>query len=216
MDNVPSSGTVLIFGSQALGSYKKLFHSLHSHIRRSENVQWVGEVLKDLQRQRDALCQFYPKLEWDSSGLAYLAQLRNWLGDDTETYQWVDPPNIVLTPVVVAIQLIEYMKILDEEALTSSSHKNAPKIGECLGLCTGVLSAIAVACSPDIDQLTRYGAAAIRLAMLVGAVVDAEEAQPRSSKASSFVMTCGTASSFEGAIKFVEMSPTVSRIRYPF
>ena len=45
---------------------------------------------------------------------------------------------------------------------------------ETIGFCTGILSAIAVSCSRSQEDLQRHGSAAIRLAMLIGAYVDAQ------------------------------------------
>lgn len=49
-----------------------------------------------------------------------------------------------------------------------------------LGLCTGTLGVSAVSLSSTLEQLWGNGAAAVRLGVLVGAFVDAEEASPDS------------------------------------
>ena len=46
---------------------------------------------------------------------------------------------------------------------------------ETLGFCTGLLGAIAVSSSATQAQFQHYGAVAIRLAMLIGALVDAQD-----------------------------------------
>lgn len=58
---------------------------------------------------------------------------------------------------------------------------------EALGLCTGILSAFAVASSKTLDDVQRYGAASVRLAMLSGALVDIEDdSHDAGHKATSF------------------------------
>lgn len=47
--------------------------------------------------------------------------------------------------------------------------------GGIQGLCVGLLSAIALACSPTITDVAKYGAVAVRLALCVGALVDLDE-----------------------------------------
>jgi hypothetical protein len=42
-----------------------------------------------------------------------------------------------------------------------------------VGFCSGTLAAIVVASFPSVSQLDQYGRVAIRLAMLIGAIVDA-------------------------------------------
>ena len=50
---------------------------------------------------------------------------------------------------------------------------------QTLGFCTGLLRAFAVASAKNQDEFEKYGAVAVRLAMLVGALVDAQEAWNR-------------------------------------
>ena len=78
--------------------------------------------------------------------------------------------NILLSPLVVAVQLTQYAKY--QEGKDSREFSNI----ETLGFCTGLLSALAVSCSRNLEELEKYGAVAIRLAMLIGAVVDAQDA----------------------------------------
>jgi hypothetical protein len=47
---------------------------------------------------------------------------------------------------------------------------------QTVGFCTGLSSAFAVASAKNQDEFEKYGAVAVRLAMLVGALVDAQEA----------------------------------------
>ncbi|CAF3478673.1 unnamed protein product [Fusarium graminearum] len=49
--------------------------------------------------------------------------------------------------------------------------------GGIQGLCVGLLSAIALACSPAITDVAKYGAVAVRLALCVGALVDLDETE---------------------------------------
>jgi hypothetical protein len=56
------------------------------------------------------------------------------------------------------------------------SYKNCT---ETLGLCTGLLSAVAVSSSVNKTQLHNYGAVAIRLAMTFGALVNTEDMETK-------------------------------------
>lgn len=92
--------------------------------------------------------------------------------------------NILLSPMVVLGHLIEYTafvrgvnpNLADNEPLPSSVTAET----EILGLCTGVLSAFAVGSSSTLAELAHYGAIAVRLSMLVGALVDVEQLIPGS------------------------------------
>ncbi|KAJ8113646.1 hypothetical protein ONZ43_g5111 [Nemania bipapillata] len=80
-------------------------------------------------------------------------------------------PNKVLVPLVVIYHLAQYIDFL---GYTGISVDDTCK--ETIGFCTGLLSAFAVANSKDKAEFERYGAVAIRLGLLVGMVVDAQEA----------------------------------------
>jgi hypothetical protein len=90
-------------------------------------------------------------------------------------------PNVLLTPLVVIFQLTQYSNFLkqlypditpDEQLPYTYSHST-----ETVGLCTGLLSAAAVASSRTLRELASHGAVAVRLAMALGAVVDAGDDQ---------------------------------------
>ncbi|KAI1123177.1 putative polyketide synthase [Nemania abortiva] len=83
-------------------------------------------------------------------------------------------PNKVLIPLVVIYHLSQYTDFLGHVGINVDETCKAP--GETTGFCTGLLSAFAVATSKNKADLERYGAAAIRLGLLVGMVVDAQEA----------------------------------------
>lgn len=109
-------------------------------------------------------------------------------------------PNMVLTPLVVLTQLTEYLRYLELNQLRNggdsqsgngsgtgvdlqaglldrqNSGSRARKV-ETLGFCTGLLSAFAVASANNQAEFEKYGAVAVRLAVLIGALVDAQEVQ---------------------------------------
>ncbi|KAL6794006.1 thiolase-like protein [Trichoderma sp. SZMC 28012] len=109
-------------------------------------------------------------------------------------------PNILLSPLVVVSQLVDYVAFLkaSEPNLTETSKLPIPSNtdAETLGLCTGLLSAFTVASAGSVADLQQYGAASVRLAMLSGALVDAENALREPGKQStSFSVSWAAASS---------------------
>ena len=206
-----SPSKYLVFGSQVSASPGKLFDSLRS-AKGDDDLGWVFETIAHLPEQRRSIAEHYPELESDSFGADSLIQLRDWLKDTAEERQWTHVPNIVLTPVVVATQLLNFTKTLAKGS-SYGLQDNYCQDAQCLGLCTGLLSAIVVACSKDAHHLRKYGAVAIRLAMLVGAVVDAQEVRSHTGKSSSFVVTCSTPSVRETVVRSVEADPEVSLVQ---
>ncbi|RDA95879.1 hypothetical protein CP533_5182 [Ophiocordyceps camponoti-saundersi (nom. inval.)] len=91
--------------------------------------------------------------------------------------------NTILAVLTVLSHILEYTTYLDRHspALQQGQGTHAKTLdalheGGIQGLCVGLLSAIALACSRDKSDISRHGAVAVRLALCVGAHVDLEEA----------------------------------------
>jgi hypothetical protein len=81
---------------------------------------------------------------------------------------------------VVALQLSQYINLLEVSypGQTDRQQANLVHLGspQSVAFCTGILAAIAISASENDTQLQQYGSAAIRVAMLIGAVVDDKDA----------------------------------------
>jgi hypothetical protein len=88
-------------------------------------------------------------------------------------------PNVLLTPLVVSLQLAQYASFVRQLYPEIGVNDQIPYLDSrhtgTVGLCTGLLSAAAVASSESLQRLASHGTVAIRLAMALGAVVDAED-----------------------------------------
>ncbi|RCI09437.1 hypothetical protein L249_3717 [Ophiocordyceps polyrhachis-furcata BCC 54312] len=88
--------------------------------------------------------------------------------------------NAILAVLTVLSHIIEYVTYLDRHSPDGqdghAESLEALREGGIQGLCVGLLSAIALACSRDRSDISRHGAVAVRLALCVGAYVDLEEA----------------------------------------
>ena len=106
-------------------------------------------------------------------GISLLEVLSNWIDTDelpiSETV-----PETISTPLTVIVHIVEYARYLDSFE-SSSSHSlflENSKYGGFQGFCTGFLSAIALSCSRDIEQISALAAVSLRLAACIGACVD--------------------------------------------
>lgn len=176
---------VLVFGPQFLsfnaGSAEALRIQLVSH----QSFAWARDTLQDLSSYWDTAASALPSL-CASDGKTSLGNLATWL--QTGNIEVLDFPlhNTLLTPLVVASHLTQYQKLIANSDVNDSIH-SLPRVSETLGLCTGHLSAAAVSCAEGMAQLEHYGAVAIRLAMLIGALVDSKDASMTGDgRASSF------------------------------
>lgn len=127
---------------------------------------------------QEQITPFFPQLNAPLG-----AKLLNALDSSFKTGHFLedtfDVPSTLLTPLTVINQLVEFLNYLEIQQSNSSKGVSSSNIikdkCETLGFCTGFLTASAVSSSLDSDDLEQYGAVAIRLAVLIGAFVDAQE-----------------------------------------
>ncbi|KAI9879282.1 MAG: hypothetical protein M1830_009012 [Pleopsidium flavum] len=178
----PTGGnTVLLFGPQALSFNEDSFRRLRSSVSSTASQHWVLDTIEELPGYWDTLCKEFPKL-LAVPGAELLQDLGDWFKTGVMGQQGTSHlPNILLSPLVVIAQLTqytEYLKVSDPESRDRQNlYAPSQPDTETLGFCTGILSAMVVSCSTNQTQFAEYGAIAVRLAMLIGAVVDAQDAQ---------------------------------------
>lgn len=175
----PSSGvSALIFGPQATGFGLDSFNVLRSKLFENTRGRWALDTLGTLPEAWKSISSSIAIFKhYDGDKL--LHDLEDWLETGQIPPSAFPLPNILLAPLVVIDHLTSYADFLraaipdlsDDQALPVSAKTRL----ETLGLSLGTLSAFAVSSSSTLSELQRYGAVAIRLAMLVGAVGDAED-----------------------------------------
>jgi hypothetical protein len=160
---------ILIFGPQSLALSQASLDSLREQLLANDQLHWARRTLQSLSNDWLDLASEIPALgHYD--GLSILQDLERWMETGKFSRASLPLPNVLLTPLVVVTHLSEYLSLKTKGFL---SHQHP---AETFGLCTGLLSAAAVSCATKLDQLVQYGAVSIRLAMLMGAIVDAKDA----------------------------------------
>ncbi|KAK8135781.1 azaphilone polyketide synthase [Apiospora sp. TS-2023a] len=175
-----SGVTVLLFGSQALSFSPESLKTLQDFLHQQDDCKWMLDTVSELAVYWGKLVTQFPKLH-ETPGEKLLGDLNKWLhGHDIEkaTFQL---PNILLTPLVVLTQLTQFIRYLSHSLSGASLSASdvyqtlAQQKVETVGLCTGLLSASAISSSWDRASFQKYGAAAVRLAMAISALVDAQD-----------------------------------------
>jgi hypothetical protein len=192
MTNAPPTpepaSTVLIFGPQALSFRQESFAKLRNHIQ-EPGYQWLFDAVCGLSGFWSAISNGVPVLR-PLDGQTRLEELAIGLQTGDLGKFKFPLPNILLSPLVVITHLTEYLAFIKAEmpdlADTQSFPPELLERTEVLGLCTGILTGIAVNCSSSLAQLQNHGTNAIRLAMLAGALVDAEQTSSDSEDSTSF------------------------------
>ncbi|KAL8382486.1 hypothetical protein RB595_006323 [Gaeumannomyces hyphopodioides] len=177
-----AEGTLLLFGPQALHFDADAFNGLRALVQSKPNdAAWVADVVASLPETWASFVEAFPQYGCAEGAAQSLEDLKSYFageGNNTETEKTQPPTppatrkkaaNIILSPLVVISHLIEHGRYVDATAAKPQ------RVHGALGFCTGLLSAFAVSASRSREELQEWGANAVRLAMVIGGVVDAQE-----------------------------------------
>lgn len=213
----PGSGaTVLLFGPQALSFSHEALKTLITALAESEDCQWMRETIAELPGLWRRLVVRLPKLQ-GIPGEKLLEDLHRWFKTGVVENVPFHLPNTILTPIVVLTQLAQFARYL-QLATFNASVKSPPDLyaafaqwnAETAGFCTGLLSASAVSGSFDQTSFQRFGAVAVRLAMFIGALVDAQDASDRlHGRAKSFATAWTSDSMAKQLVRVLDSFPEV-------
>lgn len=176
--------TVLLFGPQALSFNQESLLTLRTTLEELEDCQWILDTISELPSCWRTLISRFPKLQ-EIPGEKLLKDFDNWFRTGIVDQANLQLPNILLTPLVVLTQLAQFSRYLllslsNAPSQTPDLHTAfARRNVETVGFCTGLLSASVVSSSSDQASFRKYGAVAVRLAMLIGALVDAQDSSDR-------------------------------------
>ncbi|KAJ5964489.1 type I iterative polyketide synthase [Penicillium vulpinum] len=170
----------LIFGPQDPDIGSQHLDSLRTELLKTPHLQWIVDLLTKLPQEWPAISTAHPELQ-AFQGQKYLQLLSEWVRRGVLPQNLFPLPNILVTPLVVTTQLVQYTKFLEQinpNITRDNSLRELLKIDtETAGLCTGLLSSAAVASSRTLAELEKHGAAAIRMAIGIGALVDAGDTE---------------------------------------
>lgn len=154
------------------------FETLRSRLVKNPRRQWALSVMATLPDEWKAVSSSVAILKQYDGG-KLLQDLNEWLETGQVPPSAVPFPNVLLAPLVVTDHLVSYLDFLEAAFPDLGDDQELPAAAktslETLGLSLGTLGAFAVSSSPTISDMEKHGAVAIRLAMLVGAVGDAED-----------------------------------------
>lgn len=168
----------MIFGPQAMSFNIDSFNTLRSRLLESTRDQWALDAIAALPDEWDAVSNSVAILRQYDGG-KFLRNLNDWLKTGKVPPATSFFPNILLSPMVATDHLISYLDFLQAALPDLDEDEELPESAktslETLGLSLGTLTAFAVSSSSTIAEVKKYGAVAIRLAMIVGAVGEAED-----------------------------------------
>ncbi|KAL2847834.1 polyketide synthase [Aspergillus pseudoustus] len=160
---------LLVFGPQAKAWTERNFSDLRAAILSSPNrLQWALEVIAELPSLWDDVSGKIPALQF-SDASARLEELRTYFTTDEHPVPSAPVSNLILTPLVVLLHLTQFAQTNFLDTMQEQRDSTT------LGLCTGLLSALAVSASSKQEDLDKWGPVAVRLGLMVGGVVDSDD-----------------------------------------
>ncbi|KAI9376431.1 hypothetical protein BJX61DRAFT_538808 [Aspergillus egyptiacus] len=178
---------VLVFGCQWLSFTASDFRHLRATVLDNPEHHWMVDVLGELPGYyRDASTEEYlPSLRTIQGGEG-LRDLDRWIRcDDTSTAKF--PLSYTqLAPLLMMTHFVQYGQYLklgrtrNARGSEMNGQSNSQRrVVEVVGFCIGFLSGVVVTAAQDEEDLKRLGAVALRLAMLLGALGDVQEAEEK-------------------------------------
>lgn len=172
--------TTLIFGPQTLSLQNQWLQRLRSSLRSHDDNVWMLRVLRELPE----LLERYAKSSGSTTSTSDASLARSiaeWVESDASEPLVTKLPAAILTPLILLTQLAQYSQYVRanriESGLDADPWSSQDRSVKVLGFCTGFLSELAIACAASKLHFQTYGAIAVRLGALLGAVVDAGDSK---------------------------------------
>lgn len=208
--------TVLLFGPQALSFREDSLERLRQFLTTNSDGTWMRKVITELPNFIKNLSEQFPKLQ-ATPAVKLLGELDDWLDSDSATPPFATRklPNALLTPLVVLEQLVQYTQYVSwshvDTGLGSDQYGPQPRRSTTVGFCTGLLTALAVSSSSSQEEFQRYAAVSVRLAALVGTLVDAEEVLGQHGISKTYSTACNSREQKTRLENILQESPEVRR-----
>ncbi|KAL3433416.1 hypothetical protein BDV09DRAFT_171928 [Aspergillus tetrazonus] len=199
----------LLFGPLALSFDQAAFEDLRKTIVNSEEHRWALEVLSSLPQYYTTIVNAFPGINGRNE--VQLEDLKGALQSGKPLATSFPLPNALLIPLVMVLHLTEYFRFLYQTSeelesgidLFDASRHNK----ETVGFCTGLLSAMAVSSAGSREEFRKYAAVAVRLGLLVGMVVDAQDISSAQGPSKSISASWNSAQKREDARRIMDEFP---------
>lgn len=166
--------SILIFGPQGKFPSEKDLEDCRHELITNTKLSALRDAVDQLPQFWQDLVGFDPSLQ-NVPGDKYLASLRNWLangGSFPHSETTANHYGLAATALLQTTQYFRYLRALGEGA--HCRVLDSVQNGGVQGFCVGFLNAAAVASSTDEGVLSASVGVALRLAMCIGAYVDAD------------------------------------------
>lgn len=164
--------TLLCFGPQIKSLDAKYLLQVREVLVLDPRLRSFVDAIETLPNLWNVIVEKDTRLQ-RTSGLDSINTLLGWIqGKDVNLHE--GGQNTLTLPLTIIVHLAQYFYYLDNDVDYPSQRTVLESVahGGVQGFCAGLLTAVAVACSHSEDDVNRFGAVALRLALCIGAYVD--------------------------------------------
>lgn len=184
--------SLISFGSLTGVSDQEYLSSISSLLLKDEHTTALVDIINTLPEWWNDIAQSHKVLQ-GVPGHAALERLRQWLTEGAQ-YDRRDPtPNIILVPLTIFTHLVEYFTYIRSGRVRHIDVVLAAQTSGFQGLCVGQLTATVLASSKDENEIIQQAGVAIRLAVLIGAIVDLDGCYAETPKEWASLVACSKA-----------------------
>lgn len=209
----PALPSAVVCGSQTIPPSHDFLSCLRFHLTHDPDLEVLVEAVYELPGLWSRLVEDNSLLNRIPSELP--ASLNHWISNSEFAFDIpATLPNVLLAPLTVIIHVVQYVQYL-KHFISEDAHshiRDSVRHGGFQGLCTGFLSATALACSTTKKDIARNAAVAMRLAMCIGAYVDLDQTGTGddSTAMACFVVQWGPGCPREEVVQILKHYPEVS------
>ena len=167
--------SMIAFGSQTTWRSNKYLFQLRAALLLEPRLRTFLVAIKELSRLWQDLIAHDPRLT-AVPGQAWLDDLVEWVNHGELLSKSGLPPNVLTIPFTIIIHIIQYFHYIEGLQIKHADVIKNVETAGIQGFCTGILTAIAVACSEDEEDINVFGVVALKLALCIGAYVDLDGA----------------------------------------
>ena len=162
-----------IFGPQSKEPKGHYLQLVRVYLLNKEELAPFVQVIRKLPDLWSLYSNHNPDVSALSHGLQDLLSLSNWIETGVTGLISKCTSGVLSLPLLVIVQVSQYFQFLQESRIKHTDLILAVRNGAGIqGYCTGLLTAAAVACSADENELVQNCCRAVRLAVGVGAYGD--------------------------------------------
>ena len=157
------------FCPQSRAPQKEHLAELHGFLRNNHYGQLLLQNIVELDNTWKIFADAEDGVEKISQGLSYVSLLTQWARDGLSDSLAEARSGIVALPLMVVLQITQYFQFLEFRGLSHKDFIAGVQDGGLQGYCSGLPSAIAIACSIDETDVVKNAVTAMRILLGVGA-----------------------------------------------